>query len=243
MTVVVIVGTKHSPGVSTLAGSLAYAHGGRSVIVEADPAGGDYAIRSGRPTEPGLVGLAAAARNGLDPEILDRHLQTVTGNVSVLAAPPSAVQTSSALDAISGPLARLLARDATRLAIIDGGRLEHPARLHPFLEVADLVLVLARPTAEDVAGLRARLRDLDGHARRVVVGLVGDGPYGCDEVAANLEADRVERIAWDPATARAVAAGTGSGRWLARRPLIRSATHLLATTTLASVSTVEAGRT
>ena len=68
MSVVAIVGAKHSPGATTLAVALASAApvDQRALVVEADPAGGDIAARAGMSLDPGLLTLAAAGRRGVD---------------------------------------------------------------------------------------------------------------------------------------------------------------------------------
>ena len=64
---VALCGDKGSPGVTTTALALASAWAGHAVVVEADPAGGDLAIRlhpegSALPETPTVLSVATAAR-------------------------------------------------------------------------------------------------------------------------------------------------------------------------------------
>jgi hypothetical protein len=58
--------------------------------------------------------------------------------------------------------------------------------------------------------------------------LVGDHPYGPDEVAATLDVDVAGVIAWDPRTAAVLTGLHGAVRDLRRSPLVRSAATLAA---------------
>ena len=56
--------------------------------------------------------------------------------------------------------------------------------------------------------------------------LVGDSPYGPDEVAATLRTEIAGVVAWDPRTAAVLTGTRGAVRDLRRSPLVRSATSL-----------------
>src|SRR4051794_13328930 len=111
MALVSIGSTKASPGTTTLALALAVAEpSSRWLVVEADPDGGSIAARLGLGYEPGLVELAAAARRDRpDSSVIDRFLQPVTEEVSVLCGPASAAQAHAALSLSASALAAGLA--------------------------------------------------------------------------------------------------------------------------------------
>ena len=56
--------------------------------------------------------------------------------------------------------------------------------------------------------------------------LVGDHPYGPDEVAVTLGVEVAGVIAWDPRTAAVLTGSRGAVRDLRRSPLVRSAATL-----------------
>ena len=65
-------------------------------------------------------------------------------------------------------------------------------------------------------------------ARRLPIGLllVGDRPYGADEVAATMQVVVAGVVAWDPRTAEVLTGAQGVIRDLRRSPLVRSAATL-----------------
>ena len=61
------------------------------LLIEADPAGGTLAGSSGRPQEPSLVSLAAAACRGGDPELVWEHCQELPGGTATPPVPAGPV--------------------------------------------------------------------------------------------------------------------------------------------------------
>lgn len=222
MTLIAFAGVKHSPGVSTLATAVAVTAAG--LVVEADPAGGDLAVRSGLPVEPGLASLAVAARSTLAEPMLTAHSQQLGSGIRLLAAPLNPRLAASAVRAIAEPLAELLAQDRVGLSAVDIGRLDDPDLVRPLLEVADHRVLVMRATAEDVTGARGRLDDLADFGT-VTVAVVDRGPYPVAEIAAVIDAP-VQAIAWDGRAAGLLTAGQPITGWLARSPLLRTARHL-----------------
>lgn len=91
MSVIALCSLKGSPGATTAALALATSTTLRAdtLLVEADPAGGDLAARLGFPSEPGLASLAAAGRRELDARLVEQHRQQVAG-IDIVAAPVGA---------------------------------------------------------------------------------------------------------------------------------------------------------
>jgi hypothetical protein len=222
MTVVAFAGVKHSPGASTLATAVAAtAHG---LVIEADPAGGDLAIRAGVPVEPGLASMAIAARSHRTTPLLSAHSQELGSGVRLIAGPLAPRLAESAIRAVAGTLAVLLAADRAGLSAVDIGRIDTAPAVAQLLDAADHRVLVLRATAEDVAGARDRVTELREHGPATVA-VVARGQYSVTEIADALEVS-VHSVAWDPRAAALLATGHPLSGWLARSPLMRSAQAL-----------------
>lgn len=222
MTVLAFAGVKHSPGVSTLASAVAATTGG--LLVEADPAGGDLAVRAGLAVEPGLASLAVAARSTLSAPMLAAHSQTLESGLKLVAGPLQPRLAASAVRSLAEPLAALLAADRSGVTVLDVGRLDDPGMVGPLLAVADHRMLVMRAGADDVVGARGRLDDLREFGDVTVV-VVAHGPYPVAEIAAALDAP-VRTVPWDPRASMLLTAGQPVTGWLARSSLVRTARHL-----------------
>lgn len=160
-----VAAAKGSPGVSTTAMALALGWGSEVVVADVDPAGGDLALRyraeDGKPLDPerGLVSLAASVRRGADASGVEAHLQTVEGDVPVLVGvsrPEQVTGLGAAWPSVSQSLARMADRDV----IADCGRVLPGSATLPVLSASSAVLLLTRPTLEELFHLRERLRAL-----------------------------------------------------------------------------------
>ncbi|MDQ1374568.1 MAG: hypothetical protein QOJ09_1906 [Actinomycetota bacterium] len=214
---------------SALALAAAWPTDRQVVVVEADVAGGDIAVRFGLPLEPGLVSLAAAARRTLSADAVMAHSQRLPGGLPVVVAPASADQCQAALRALSDWLGELAPAEDGVDVIIDGGRLG--AMSSSLARWASVTAVVARPSAEEVARLHAVLpctRDIAGEVGLV---LVGDRPYGPAEVAAALEVPVYGVLAVDGVGASVLAGRSARSRALTRSPLLESARALAAVLT------------
>jgi Mrp family chromosome partitioning ATPase len=200
-----VTSAKHAPGASTAALALAVAAGPlpASLIVEADPAGGDLAARCELAVEPGLGSLAASGRHGTPVDLAD-HVQALPAGPFALLAPPSPALTRSALAALGGRLADALG-GWPGTVIVDCGRWDPKGPAVPLATVADTLVVVLRPTVEGVEHVRARLDDLhSAGAARLVALLVGDRPYRAADVAAALGIPVAGTLPFDPRGANAL---------------------------------------
>jgi len=216
-----------SPGVTTTSVALVgvWPEGRSVLLVEADPWGGMLAARLGLSDHPGLVSLAAAARHGLDEELVWRHAQQAADGVAVIVAPPSPEHARSALRDLAGPFAAWCgAQDAVDV-VADCGRLTSDPESVPILRHAGRVLMVVRPTVDQLRPAALRLEGLDRLGVEASLLLVGDTPYGPEEVAESLGVPVTGSVAWDPAAA--VTLGGGRGRDVRRSPLVRSAASLI----------------
>lgn len=231
MTTLALISVKHSPGVTTaaLAFAAASAQDGTTVLIEADPAGGDLAARVGLALDPGLVSLAAAGRHEGRGLNVEEHCQALPVGGSVVVGPTTHEQASTAVATLAGRMAGSAAVPDSHLTIIDCGRWFPGSPVQWELESAELVLVVARRGLDALEHVRSRLPSLargNGLLRVPAVLLVGDGVYPPEEVSAALGAEVVGVL---PIDARGVAAlhGEASARVARRSPLVRSARSIL----------------
>lgn len=220
-----VTGSKGAPGATTLAVALAFtapAGTGPTVLVDADPDGGDLAALFGVGADPGLVSLAAACRHRLAGDELDRHLQPLGGRVGLLAAPPGAEQVSSALTGLGHSLAGALTGS---VAVADLGRWRPTTPAVDLVRAATAAVLVVHPSVAGVAHARAVFADLCSRCARVVVATRGEHPYGAGEVADALGATAVIAVPTDRSGVSMLTTGTG-GRWWRRSALARTAGSL-----------------
>jgi hypothetical protein len=150
------------------------------VVVEADPAGSDVAVRFDLPATPGLVSLAAACRRDRDPQLLWRHAQPLPGGLPVAVAPVGVEQTRAALAAIgddAGVVRRAGDRDHA-VVVADCGRLDPGSAAMPILRAADHVLLMVRADTAELAHVATRLAAISRAARRATRGAGWLGAFG-----------------------------------------------------------------
>jgi hypothetical protein len=235
---VVFASARSAPGVTTAMLACASVWPGEVLLVEAAEDGGSLAARFGLPLEPGLMTLGAAARNSGQASLAS-HTQVLPGTdgrISVLVGPPATEPAQALLKAAAARIAPLLAEiDAP--VLIDAGRLSAAPLAAPLIAGADRLLLVARPRVEELQALAHRLPVLARFGPTPELLLVGDTPYGPEEVATTLGCRVLGVLAHDPAAADALAAVAPSRR-LARSLLLRSATTVvgnLAQTAVANV--------
>ena len=222
-----LTSAKHAPGVTTAAIALALAAGPEpvSLIVEADPAGGDLAARCEARIEPGLGSLAASARHGVSVDLVP-HVQALSSGPWALLAPPSPHLTTSALGALGDRLVDGLA-SWPGTVVADCGRWEAHGAATPLLRAADAVLIVLRPTVEGVEHVRARLEEITAAATGALGALVvGDRPYPAADVAAALGIPVAGTLPLDARAVRGLER-SGIGADSRRSTLVRAARSAL----------------
>lgn len=200
---------KGRPGATTTAlGLTATApESARAVMVECDPAGGDLTRRHRLSGVPSVVDLAAAARAAANTpgpaDVFCATSQTVTlrdASAPVVVAPAGGAQTRAALPELTG-VGRVVLSAASRTVVADCGRLAPGSAVWPLLRLAEVVLVLARARADELAHVREHLGELvDAGAGRVVVLLGAGGVYQAADVVDVLSRHVAEELARDPAS-------------------------------------------
>ena len=224
---VVFAAARSSPGVTTTLLACASAWPGQVLLVEAGEDGGALAARFGLPVEPGLTTLAAASRHGGNGDspatLLAQHVQALPGTdrIDALVGPPSLEAAQALLRTAAGRLAGLLDQ-AESDVLVDAGRLPAAPLAGPLLEGADRLLLVVRPRVEELTALAHRLPHLTGLGPAPELLLVGNRPYGPDEIADTLGVPVIGVLAHDPDTADALAAARPDRR-LGRSPLLRTA--------------------
>lgn len=222
MNIVVLGSLRGAPGVTTTA--LMVAAGlERSVLVEADLAGGVLAVRYGLGREPGLTTLAA--EGPVESDGWRAHAQNA-GGIAVLVGPDGA-ESSEALWRRAGERLGALLDVSDALVVADAGRLTGPV---PLLDVASLLVVLVRPVAEHLVALSHRLPRLRQTTRSGIVGavLVGSGPYRPSDIEQPLGIDVLGVLPDDRRTADLLTHGGRSVGTIGRSRLARAATGVTA---------------
>ena len=228
---VAFAAARSSPGVTTAMLACASVWPGKVLLVEASEDGGALAARFGLPVEPGLTTLAAASRhtaNGDGPAgLLAEQVQPLPGTdrIDALVGPTSLEPAQALLRTCAGRLAGMLDQ-AEADVLVDTGRLTAAPLAGPLLEVADRLVLVTRPRLEELTALAHRMPHLTGLGPTPEVLLVGDRPYGPDEVANTLGVSVLGVLADDPDAAEALGAAAPMRR-LARSPLLRSATGIV----------------
>jgi MinD-like ATPase involved in chromosome partitioning or flagellar assembly len=226
MTTIAVTGTKGSPGATTLAVALGTLTAARSpLLVEADPAGGDIALRYGGTPDVGLVTFAASGRRGIDGLSIADHAQLLPCGVTALLAPTVADQAASALRNLGAAFGSTL-QDQAALVIIDGGRWDPHSAAADLVGAASAAVLVLRPTVECVEHARGQLTSLTARVDRVIALCVGEHPYPSDEVHAALGVDELYVVADDARAAHALARGARPDGWLRRSSLMRTASAL-----------------
>ncbi|MGN6607345.1 MAG: MinD/ParA family ATP-binding protein [Jatrophihabitans sp.] len=176
--ILAICADKGAPGVTTAATALSVAWPGRRVLLEADPSGGDLALRlrgtDGRDggelaVDRTLTSLVAGLRDGVTEDLLERHAQPASLGFDVITSPLAA----DGLTALAPfwPQVADLARRWPGTVLADFGRLQAGHAAQALATGAEGVLLVTRAaTREDLYHLRERARAL---APRL-----GPGPRG-----------------------------------------------------------------
>ncbi|MGH3738879.1 MAG: hypothetical protein ACRDT6_25260 [Micromonosporaceae bacterium] len=183
---IAVASVKGSPGATSLALGLAALWPARdAVLVEADPEGGDLAARFGHCPQPGLASLAASARAGVATQPLRWHTQHLAVGADAVLAPPGDGAAAS-VQTLAYSARQLSADPGAGTVVCDLGRLTHGGPAAPIAAAADHLLLVVRPTLEDLAQFDARLAWLRSGAAttgRLWVVLAGRGGYTATDVA------------------------------------------------------------
>lgn len=221
-----------SPGSTTLALALAgfWPAENSTIVVEADPAGGDVKSWQRLPGQPGLGALATAARHETDPEAILGHATVLPGGLHAVTAPEGPEQAAAAVGLLARDGAGLLRAlsAAQMLTVMDLGRLDPGSPSLDLLAYADLTLIIARPNLAEITRLAARIATIKQHARSpesVALVLTGAG-YPADAVAESQQTPVLITMPQDAACAGVLSGTMTMRRGLNRTRLARAARTL-----------------
>lgn len=214
MKVISLASVRGAPGVTTTAILLAPTFTD-ALVVEADLDGGVLAVRYGLGREPGLTTFAA---DGPDADGGWRAHAQDAGGVPVLVGPDAPAASTSVWRTAGERIThKLVAADG--VAIVDAGRLRSPV---PIVAASDLLAVFVNPVADQLVALTHLVPTLRQAVRgRVAVVLVGDGPYGVEDVERAVGVSVIGQLPNDPDAAEVLRVG-GSRSHLARSQLARA---------------------
>jgi Mrp family chromosome partitioning ATPase len=201
VSVVAVASVKGSPGVTTVALALASWWPRPVVVLEADPAGGDLALRLGLPEDPGLVGLAAALRRPSQADLLEHYAQECRMGIRVVPAPAGARQSAASVSLLAALPGAPLRFEVD--VLLDVGRLDESSPAWPLAKEADALVWVCRPQLGDLAHLSAAVEHGRDSAAVSIV-LSGSGTYPAEEVAATLGVTVLGHLPADPGGAEAL---------------------------------------
>ncbi|MEV6445137.1 carbon monoxide dehydrogenase maturation protein [Amycolatopsis sp. NPDC051716] len=212
---IVLTSVKGSPGVTTFTVALAanWPVAVRRVVVECDPAGGDLGQRFGLAPSPGLLSLAAAARQSIEANAVWNHTQVLADGLPVVLGPAGGPQARAALSTLvpaSSPLRRA-AREPGVVMFADCGRMDPGSPAEPMIRQADALLLISGTHSDELAHLATRLQELGRVAARPCLVLAGRG-HPTKEVEQELGIPVMARIPYDPAAATSLTGHAVPGR-------------------------------
>jgi hypothetical protein len=218
-----------APGATTLAMLVSACWPRSAALIEADPAGGVLAIRYRLGRTPGLADLAAAVGNHAAPAAIWSSAQPLPGGLAVVVAPEAGDITGGILADVAGPLGEWCAGLDDADVIVDFGRVSGGSPALGLAQSADVVMVVARPRAEELYPAAHRIQALAQWVDAPVglgLVLVGSRPHGPEEITRRLGVRVLGGVADDPRAAAALRDG-GSARGLRRSLLVRSVQSLV----------------
>ncbi|WP_157106260.1 BTAD domain-containing putative transcriptional regulator [Nocardia sienata] len=199
-----------------------------TLIVEADPAGGQLADMAGADPYLGLASLARMVTTGapIDPDSLARHVQFLPGGQALLAAPTHRDPGRAAftVELLAGPSPSWRNLGATVFA--DCGAPEPNSDIEPVMAAADACLVVVRSDHWDSDSAAHRIRVLARHSTHPGIVLVGADARG--EFAAALGLPLLGALPDSRARAEALLHGTRAPRRRRGAPLLPAARDIAA---------------
>lgn len=214
------------------------------VVVECDRSGGSLAAWLDLAPTPSLSTAVTALHREATTELatspahrlVDPFLRRSASGVRVMTSPFRSREARTAVDEGGRVLFGLLSSMADTVALFDTGR-HDLAATHPAVRHAELVVVIHRQDASSARAAAARLERLSESldtladaGRRTALAVIGDEPFGVDEI---IDFAGGLRTHWllpsDPLAAAVLAGRSGvSARRLARLPLMRAAAAMAA---------------
>lgn len=211
--------------------------GDDSILVEADPTGGDLAAWFDLPVAPSLSTVVTRVLDGAWSDI-ERHTRLAGNGLRILPAPARAAEAAGAVAESGRSIVQTLATVRSPITIADVGRLSATPATHPFVGAATAIVAVHRQASQSFQAAAVRLRRFGDQLdvltrtnRPVVAVVVGARPFDLDEIERFLvglgTSVPVVGLPDDPLTAAVFAGRAGvSRRRLERLPLMRAARGL-----------------
>lgn len=176
----------------------------RPVVVEANVWGGDLAVRCGVPYAPGLVDVAATARQSQPGSLLGAVAELPFGARAVVAPAGRAACREAVRILASGSGRRVLAGGPgdRGTVLLDLGRIG--GDVDELLDVADEVLLVTRAGPEALTHVSAHCKSTGDSTRQLVLVVIGPSPYPVREITEALGIERVVVLPRDVKTAAAM---------------------------------------
>ncbi len=240
MTVVALASVKGAPGATTLACLLGATWPGPrpAIVVECDPSGGDLAPRFQLSTRIGWSSFVTGARRVGPGVAVTPHLQQLPGGLDVLVGPragddlPEAgvdwLVDGTGTDGVSGSTDPDVENGRSWDLIVDLGRLLPAERSSAaWSRHAQWLVVVLRSDPASAWAVRQRASGWrEQWGERVGLAVVAGGEHAAAEIASFTGLPVLGEVPSDPAAARVASGERGSGRRLARSPLVGSASAL-----------------
>lgn len=208
MTVVLLCNAKGSPGTTTSALALATAWPKDEAVLlaECDVSGGDLGAHYGLRGAPGIATLSMLVRHGLSVDDLNAHVQSLPYGVGILVGVAGAQQGIALASAWAG-IARLL-KNYSGLVLLDIGRINPElTAVVELINIADLVLLVAKPGVASVIHLRSTIEFFKSIPKDLELLMIGRKPYGPDEIEEATGVGVAGVISYDAHAAEAVGQG------------------------------------
>ncbi len=245
MTIVAVAGDCCTT--TTVALAAAWPRTDDTVLMEADPSGGDLAAWFDMPVSPSLSAVVTRVLSGGWVEI-DRFTRLSPSGLRLVPAPANAAEAQQAVAESTRGIVDAVAAATAPITFVDTGRFLQP--VHPFVAAASLTVLVHRQAPQSARAAAVRLQRLADQIETcqsthggVVVAVVGGAPFDLGEVEQFL-VDVVESVPVIGLPVDTLAAATYAGRAgvsarrLARLPLSRAARDLAAAVALALPETL-----
>lgn len=208
MTVIAVTSSRTSPGATSLAAGLALALSAdydRTLLIEADPAGGVLSLRFDLDVTPSLTTFGSDTRNGYSHELAWRNTQDLRG-VRCIPGPVDPRLARSWVERVTPALTENL-KTLGAPAIIDLGWIAESGPSLALAAAADVTLVVTRPEIAEVQALLFQVRQLQAAGATVGLVTVGTTPNDPQEVAAVAGIPLVAVLPDDAGVAAALCGG------------------------------------
>ncbi|MFM9446957.1 MinD/ParA family protein [Streptomyces acidiscabies] len=171
--------------------------GVRPVVVETNVWGGDLATRCGAPYTPGLLDVAATARQAQPGSLLGASAQLPSG-VRVVVAPAGRGACREAVRVLAADAGRRVLTgeaDDRGSVLLDVGRINEDVA--GLLNATDRVVLVTRGCPEALTHVYAHLLSVGEEARRASLVVVGPCVFPPGEITQALGVEDVTFLPWD----------------------------------------------